>query len=121
MNVYLDNDRPAPPGFQLARTIDQAKSFLRSGRVDKLSLDYDLDNGNAMPLLDWMKEQDKWPKYSPRVHSGNVQGALKMKAFLAEHAGHLPAPPPARKGRPPGHSAGKAYSKALGPAHKAKY
>jgi hypothetical protein len=112
MNVYLDNDRPAPPGYQLARTVDQAKSFLKSGRVEKLSLDYDLDKGDSMPLLEWMHTHNRWPKYSPRVHSGNVQGALQMKAFLAEHASHLPAPPPAKKGRPPGKVKGH-YPKAL--------
>lgn len=120
MKVYLDNERPAPPGWQWARTLDQAKAFLRSGRVEQLSLDYDLEGDTkGLSLLEWMKSNNKWPKYSPKVHSGNPIGALKMKSFIAEHAGKLPKAPKARLGRPPGTHGPGHYPRAL--AQKAKY
>lgn len=103
LKLYLDNQRPAPPGWQLVRTVDQAKPFIRSGRVSQLSVDYDLDNDHkGMELLTWMRDHKKHSEYAPKVHSGNAVGALKMKAFIAEHFNHLPAAPAAKRGRPKG-------------------
>jgi hypothetical protein len=118
MKLYLDDTRAAPPDWIPVRTVDQAKSFLRTGHVEQLSLDYDLGgDSNAMPLLDWMRDHKHWPKYAPKVHSGNVQGALAMKAFIANHAAHLDRAPAAKRGPKPHHRPGR-YGRALATPRK---
>ena len=42
MKVYLDDERPCPPGWTIARWPDEAVSLLESGEVTHLSLDHDL-------------------------------------------------------------------------------
>lgn len=42
MRVFLDDERPAPPGWTLVRTAEEAIALLESGQVEQLSLDHDL-------------------------------------------------------------------------------
>lgn len=42
MNLYLDDMRPVPAGWVLAKTVEEAKAHLLTGNVVHASLDHDL-------------------------------------------------------------------------------
>lgn len=104
MKVYLDDTRTPPAGWTGAKDIASAKRYLTSGVVTHLSLDHDLADPaqSGQALLDWMHDTNRWPKYVPKVHSGNVAAAQGMKAFIAAHTGHLAAAPPTVRLQPRG-------------------
>lgn len=109
INLYMDDIRSAPEGWVLARTVESAKEWLRSG-VEHLSLDHDMgaceectaaglnvgdmltlattfvswcphaEDGTA--LVRWMIETGYWPKYKPQVHSFNPVGAARMRGMI---------------------------------------
>jgi hypothetical protein len=96
MKLWLDDVRPAPRGYTLVKTLAEAKKHLETG-VESASLDHDLADGETgVQLLEWMKETGHWPRYKPRVHSGNVKGAIAMKR-LTSQCGRPDAPKPPRK------------------------
>jgi len=45
INVYLDDFRPCPKGFVLARNVEECLELLSSCKVNILSLDHDLGYG----------------------------------------------------------------------------
>lgn len=52
IKLYVDDLRDCPEGYTLARTVEEALQYLRSGEVDILSLDHDLgedSNHNLLP------------------------------------------------------------------------
>ena len=110
-SIYLDDNRPAPEGWVLARNAEEVMLALLTGGVDRLSLDFDLDqppcqtcqdtcglreqgcqrgckchaaNGgiNGMEVLEWMRDMGRWPRQKPLVHSANTEQAPKMQAFI---------------------------------------
>ena len=111
--LYLDDNRPTPEGWKRANNAEEAKLHLLTGNVDKMSLDYDLDNPhcdkcqfacglretgcrhncnchsngqeNGLDVLHWMKKTGRWPTQPPDVHSHNILGGLRMKAFIKYH------------------------------------
>lgn len=110
MNLWLDDMRPAPPGWQWVKTVQEAQALLRTGDVEHASLDHDLGacaacmggmteedwlratNFTQMPqcehfgtgytLVCWMEEHNVWPTNKPTVHSRNPAGAAKMRAAI---------------------------------------
>lgn len=60
MRVWLDDIRPAPPGWVWTKTVPQTIKALESGRVTDLSLDYDLDvtdpKRKGIEVLHWLEE-----------------------------------------------------------------
>lgn len=50
MNLFLDDYRACPPGFTLARDVDECKLLLVEYDVNILSLDYDLGYGSPTGL-----------------------------------------------------------------------
>ena len=51
INIYLDDLRVCPDGFQIARTYDEAVSILDKNKVGILSLDHDLGSDKEGNLL----------------------------------------------------------------------
>ena len=52
INLYVDDLRNCPEGFQIARTVEQAKYYLENFEIEILSLDHDLgidEQGNLVP------------------------------------------------------------------------
>jgi len=102
VNLYLDDVRPAPAGWTLARTIAEAQAHLELGGVDLLSLDYDLGAcdecirtdpwcagrlgcahvENGLALVVWMVDTGHWPRERPLVHSANPSGREQMLAMI---------------------------------------
>lgn len=109
MNLYLDDLRPCPDGWTLARNITEAKAFLKTGHVERCSLDHDLvacaacltetpdlgykdgvmpscsHVGTGYDLVVWMAETGHWPKVAPVVHSQNQQGKARMHQAIDQH------------------------------------
>jgi hypothetical protein len=112
VKLWLDDCRPAPAGWTHVRTIEEAKKYLLAGNVSDLSLDNDLgsgppcddcyDNGcsniveegtcscschnlldEGYKLVDWMEEQNIWPKNKPTVHSQNITRKIYMEKVIA--------------------------------------
>jgi len=110
VNLWLDDIRPAPVGWQWAKTVEEAQAMLLSGKVENASLDHDLGacatclngrtpeqwlaehNFEQMPqcehfgtgytLVCWMEETGNWPNRKPVVHSRNPAGKAKMEQAI---------------------------------------
>lgn len=80
MLLWLDDLRPAPPGWVWAKTAREALKVLASGRVTYASLDCDLDSDteNGVWLVEQMARFKLWPDFKPGVHSSNWNLGAKM-------------------------------------------
>lgn len=89
MKVYLDDQRPAPNGWTLARNADEAIALLRKGTVTELSLDYDLGDpyfGTGLDVLDWLERALAERRVTlPRLtaHSGSMVGRRRLETSIA--------------------------------------
>jgi hypothetical protein len=64
MKIWLDDLRPAPWGYESARSVNEAKTLIREAErngieIEVLDLDHDLGDfasqgGDAIKLLDWL-------------------------------------------------------------------
>lgn len=120
MNLWLDDiRRPPSVAWTWATTVEQAKRYLQTGRVEQASLDHDLGAcgacharwmdgdlaprlGKEMPhcehygtgwtLVKWMAETGHWPKQKPTVHSANEAGRTRMRDFIDRYFGQTTGP-----------------------------
>jgi hypothetical protein len=89
MRVFVDDQRPAPPGWTLARNVDEAIALLRNENVEELSLDYDLGDpcfGTGSDVLDWLERALSEHRTSlPRLHahSGSPIGRRRLETHIA--------------------------------------
>lgn len=103
MKVFLDDIRPAPAGWVLVKTAEEALALLRGGEVTEISLDHDLDMaevsqtesglsiGQSNPgaltgfwLLEQMKATGAWPTKKIHVHSRS-EHRWEMKKFIRDY------------------------------------
>lgn len=94
MNLWLDDIRPAPEGWERAYSVNQAITLLEQRPCELASLDHDLgdyfeDGGDGFKLVLWMAEHDRWPSQGIRVHSANPAGLRRMLADI-DHYGLYP-------------------------------
>ena len=100
--MWLDDERPAPPGWVHVRSVTAAKKLLLSGAVDEASLDHDLGmckacikgfDGNSphrrhrksgYDLVLWMMDRRIWPA-KVKVHSMNPVGRQNMLQVIERH------------------------------------
>ena len=90
INVWLDDIRPMPAGYDLhVYSAQAAIAALETGNVEKISLDHDLGNeaevGNGYMVAKWIEEAaylGKIPKLVWYIHSQNSVGVASMKAAL---------------------------------------
>lgn len=88
LKLYLDDQRPAPPGWDLARTSDDAIELLRTGNVVELSLDYDLGDpvyGTGLQVLDWLEralEEGRVRMPQMSAHSASPLGRRRLEAQI---------------------------------------
>ena len=109
--LWLDDERE-PPSFSdsgipwtWAKTADEAIEYLKTGEVAFASLDHDLAEEHyyecskayqegrplntsackektGMEVVNWMEEQNVWPKEGVRVHTLNGQGRDRMLSVV---------------------------------------
>jgi hypothetical protein len=86
INVYLDDLRPCPPGFVLARNVDECLALLESGNVRYLSLDHDLGENEptGYDLTKIMVERGLWP-LRIYMHTANPVGRDNMYQLLTRY------------------------------------
>lgn len=104
MKLWIDDARPAPPGWALARNYEEAISLLAQGTAVEASLDYDLylvaapasASGLAVATVDhqaktgldvalWIEEavgDGRIPALALRCHSTNPEGRRLITAVI---------------------------------------
>ena len=88
----MDDQRAAPSGWLLARSVDEAVSVLRQGDVTDMSLDFDLGDarrGTGVDVLDWLKgavEQGRVTLPKLEAHSGSPVGRCRLEARIEQLA-----------------------------------
>lgn len=88
MNVYLDDERPTPMGWIGVRWPDEVIDLLKTGRVERISLDHDLGDdlrGTGYDVLLWVEEAVALHGFRPpimAVHSANTSARAKMEAAI---------------------------------------
>jgi len=85
MKVYVDDERPCPDGWVLARWPEEAIRLLETGEVTDLSLDHDLgddERGTGYDVVLWVEEAVATRGFAPPrivVHSANSSARQKME------------------------------------------
>lgn len=90
IKIWLDDIRPAPDGYTLVRSVNEAKSLIdfceHNGRpIKELNLDHDLgdyakDGGDGIKLVLWLAETRRY--YPVALHTQNVVGRENMQAIV---------------------------------------
>ncbi len=89
MRIYLDDERPTPPGWVRVYWPDEAIALLETGKVDEISLDHDLGDdarGTGYDVVLWVEEAVALRGFRPpkmAVHSANSSARQKMLAGIA--------------------------------------
>jgi len=86
INVYLDDFRPCPNGFVLAKNVEECLELLASYQVNILSLDHDLGVGepNGYDLVQRMVEHGYYAN-EIYLHSSSAIGRTNMYQLLEQH------------------------------------
>ena len=87
IHVFLDDLRPCPKGFVLARTAEECVTLLLDCDVGVLSLDYELgpDSANGMAVVESMIVHRRFPR-EVYVHSSSPMGKAWMLKALRDAA-----------------------------------
>ena len=88
--LWLDDIRPAPDGFFLAQSVNEAKYAIeKAERLGEtkfmLDLDHDLgdytkDGGDGIELVKWLAETNR--HYEIKLHTMNPVGRQNMQAII---------------------------------------
>ncbi len=83
IHVYLDDLRPCPKGFVLARNAAECIELLGSCEVDILSLDHDLgwDEPTGYAVAQYIVESGRYPR-DIYMHSSSAMGRSAMFQLL---------------------------------------
>lgn len=88
MKVWLDDERPAPDGYDIwVKRADHCKTLIQSGLVDELSFDHDLGEGvgTGYDLAAWVEMTSAVAAIRPfswAIHSQNPVGAKRIRAAM---------------------------------------
>ena len=98
MKIWVDDIRPAPFGYRIARSVNDAKELIESyewmkivsgGKhyynIDLIDLDHDAgdyacDGGDYINILNWLEETGR--SYPIRIHSMNPVGVENMRRII---------------------------------------
>ena len=90
MKLWVDDVRPAPVGYWLAKSVREAKLAIQivengSKFIELIDIDHDAgdfahDGGDFIKLLDWMEETGR--NYPIRIHSMNPVGRENMRRII---------------------------------------
>lgn len=116
INLWLDDYRHPPLGWVWVKTVADAQTWLKTGRVQRASLDHDLGAckecmrgmtleewldkhkyvsapncehyGTGYDLCLWMARTGCWPHEKPTVHSLNPVGHPRMVGVIDRYFPH---------------------------------
>ena len=97
MKIWVDDVRPAPPGYVWARSVDGAKDLIIVysehidfdnnvvDAVELIDIDHDAGNyvkrgGDYIKLLEWLEETGR--NYPIRIHSTDTVGVENMRSII---------------------------------------
>ena len=90
MKLWIDDVRPAPEGYQWARSVTNARIRIRWAEaknipIELIDIDHDAGDyanrgGDYIKLLDWLEETGR--NYPIRIHSMNPVGVTNMRAII---------------------------------------
>lgn len=90
LKMFLDDMRPAPEGWVLVETPEQAIELIGRGQVEEISLDHDLgldDMRTGYTVLLWIEEQvSRHNDFVPpkiHLHTMNPVGRIRMQHTIA--------------------------------------
>lgn len=101
MKIWIDDIRPAPFGYRIARSVNEAKELIESyewmkivsgGKhyynIDLIDLDHDAgefasDGGDYINILNWLEETGR--NYPIRIHSMNPVGVENMRRIIRKN------------------------------------
>lgn len=101
MKIWVDDIRPAPFGYRIARSVNEAKELIESyewmkivsgGKhyynIDLIDLDHDAgdyacDGGDYINILNWLEETGR--NYPIRIHSMNPVGVENMRRIIRKN------------------------------------
>ena len=86
MKIYLDDWRPCPEGYVVARNFKEfQRLMINNDDISHISLDYDLDDykWNGLGVCKWMVECEFVPK-NINIHSTH-SGGKQMLEYLMEN------------------------------------
>jgi len=83
INVYMDDTRPCPAGFVLARTVDECIALLNECEVDILSLDHDMGwhQPTGYEVAKYIVTHGKYPR-EIYLHTSSAIGRANMFHLL---------------------------------------
>ena len=83
MKIFLDDTRPAPEGWILAKTAREAQALIQGNEVEEISLDHDLghDIRNGGWVLTYLEIRQHYGLPIPKiyVHSANPTARKRME------------------------------------------
>lgn len=88
MKIFLDDVRPCPHDWTLAKNYKECIDFLKTGNVTHLSLDHDLgddENGTGYDVVCWIEVETALNDFSPpilTIHSANPFGRKRMSSAI---------------------------------------
>lgn len=87
MKLYVDDCRPVPEGWAVARTVREAVAMLEAGGVGEVSLDFmigDRFDDNFAPVARHIAAmpEEKRPR-RVLIHTASSEGARLLKQILA--------------------------------------
>ena len=87
INVYLDDLRPPPEGFILARDALECRLLLLGNNINILSLDHDLGDTNTETGYDFCKWLVEAGMYEPKIYPKEIFFAISLNHFsmVANH------------------------------------
>lgn len=90
IKIWLDDVRPAPHGYALAKSVNEAIRLIEQSEaegttIELLDLDHDLgdyayDGGDAIKILDYLAERETF--YPVALHTANVVGRANMERMI---------------------------------------
>lgn len=97
MKLWVDDVRPAPDGYVLVQTVNDAKELIQSREnlvimtncqnlgIKLIDIDHDAgdcadDGGDYINLLNWLEETNR--NYPIRIHSMNPVGVENMRRII---------------------------------------
>lgn len=98
MKIWVDDIRPAPDGYRIVRSVNEAKEMIETYEVMKrisggkkyydielIDVDHDAgdfasDGGDYINILNWLEETGR--NYPIRIHSMNPVGVENMRRII---------------------------------------
>lgn len=95
VRVWLDDERPGPPGWITVRWPQEGINWLQTNKVTHISLDHDLGDdarGTGYDVIVWIEREMRRTGFRPPnivIHSANPAARERMAAGVAAIERHI--------------------------------